>query len=98
MRKRNQAITLDKSLDAELAQARDVLLDNPRVLRSKVRTVAAKGDRNGHALALYTLAAGHRFNWSPEDWQAVLDKLDSCELTVGEWLKGLEPTEKENSP
>ncbi len=80
---------LKRPQNSELEQARDVLLDNTRVLKSKVRVVAQKGDRNGHALALYTLAAGHRFAWTPDDWQAVLDKLDDCELTVEVWLDGL---------
>ena len=80
----------DDAIAVELKQARAVLQDNPRVLRSKVKTVAARGDRDGHAIALYTLAAGHRFNWTPDDWAAVLNKLDDCDLTVGEWLGNLE--------
>jgi hypothetical protein len=63
------------------------LLDNDKVLNRKVRCVAAAGDTCPHAYALYTLAAGHRFRWTPEDWAAVLNKLDSCELTVRAWLK-----------
>ena len=81
---------LNQSLDAELTAARDHLLGKPRVLRRKVRRVAAAGDHNDDAMALYTLAAGHRFNWTSEDWAAVLNKLDSCELTVKEWLDGLD--------
>jgi hypothetical protein len=80
---------LRKPQSGELDQARDVLLDNPAILRSKVRVVAAKGDTNGHALSLYTLAAGHRFAWTPDDWAAVLNKLDECELTVSDWLDAL---------
>jgi hypothetical protein len=49
--------------------------------------VAAAGDTDDNAVALYTLAAGHRFRWTPEDWAAVLNKLDDCELTVRAWLK-----------
>lgn len=77
---------LANSIDHELRNARELLLDNERVLKRKVRRVAAEGDNSPNAMALYTLAAGHRFNWSTADWQAVLDKLDNCELTVGEWL------------
>jgi hypothetical protein len=75
-----------QAISADLKQARDVLLCDQRVLKSKVRTVAARGDQNGHALCLYTCAAGHKFNWTPDDWNAVLERLDSCELTVLEWL------------
>ena len=77
---------LGQAIADELRDARALLLDNPRVLRRKVRRVAAAGDTDPNAMALYTLAAGHRFNWSPEDWAAVLNKLDTCELTVREWL------------
>ncbi len=77
---------LDQAIDHELRDARQLLLDDDRVLKRKVRRVAAAGDNDPRAMALYTLAAGHRFNWSPEDWAAVLNKLDSCELTVQEWL------------
>lgn len=91
-RKGNQ--THADAIDVELKQARAVLEDSPRVLKLKVKRVAARGDRDGYALALYTLAAGHRFNWTPEDWTAVLNKLDECDLTVGEWLN----QDKENSP
>ena len=79
----------DDAISVELKQARAVLLDSPRILKRKVRRVAALGDTNGYALALYTLAAGHRFNWTPDDWAAVLNKLDSCDLTVAEWLENM---------
>jgi hypothetical protein len=72
---------------ADLHSARARLLDDDRVLKRKVRCVAAAGDTDPNALALYTLAAGHRFRWTPEDWAAVLNKLDDCELTVKEWLR-----------
>ncbi len=72
---------------ADLHSARLVLLDNPKTLKRKVRVVAAAGDGDPAAVALYTLAAGHRFRWTPEDWAAVLNKLDDCEMTVGTWLK-----------
>lgn len=70
----------------DLADARALLLDNPKVLRRKVCNVAAAGDADENALALYTLAAGHKFSWTPEDWRAVLRKLDECEVTVADWL------------
>jgi len=66
--------------------ARLYLLADSKVLNRKVRNVAAAGDGDPNALALYTLAAGHRFRWTTEDWAAVLNKLDSCELTVRDWL------------
>ncbi len=72
---------------ADLHTARAILLDNDRVLNRKVRCVAAAGDTDDNAIALYTLAAGHRFRWTPDDWAAVLNKLDDCELTVRAWLK-----------
>ena len=84
-----QKVTLTSPIEVELKQARAVLLDNPKILKRKVRRVSALGDTNGYALALYTLAAGHKFNWTPEDWAAVLERLDNCDLTVGEWLDTL---------
>ena len=80
----------ESRVSAEMAQARDVLLDNPSILKRQVNRIAARGDRDGYALALYTLAAGHRFEWTPDDWAAVLNKLDNCTMTVGEWLETLE--------
>ena len=85
MRNREK-LALDGDLDDALTEARELLENDPKVLRRKVRRVAAAGDNDPRALALYTLAAGHRFNWTPEDWSAVLDRLDDCDLTVGEWL------------
>lgn len=85
LRKREHA----DAISAELAQARDVLLAEPKILKRKVRSVAALGDQNGYALALYTLAAGHRFEWTPEDWTAVLNKLDDCHDTVGSFIADL---------
>jgi len=69
-----------------ISEARALLLDNEKILRRKVRSVAAASKHNEYTEALYTLAAGHKFNWTPDDWSAVLNKLDNCELTVGEWL------------
>jgi len=77
---------------ADLHTARATLLDNDKVLRRKVRCVAAAGDTDPAAVALYTLAAGHRFRWTPEDWTAVLNKLDDCELTVREYLNATTAT------
>lgn len=74
-----------RCLDA-VTDARALLLDNPKVLRRKVCNVAAAGDTDENAMALYTLAAGHKFSWTPEDWRAVLRKLDECEVTVEDWL------------
>ena len=85
MRNREK-LALDGDLDDALTEARELLENDPKVLRRKVRRVAAAGDNDPRALALYTLAAGHRFNWTPEDWAAVLNKLDDCDLTVAEWL------------
>lgn len=74
---------------ADLHSARALLLDDDRVLKRKVRCVAAAGDTDLNAIALYTLAAGHRFRWTPDDWKCVLEKLDDCELTVAAWLKSV---------
>ena len=93
-RKQQLAPSRSERISGELAQARDVLLDNPKILRRQVNRVAALGDTNGYALALYTLAAGHRFEWTPEDWTAVLDKLDNCTMLVGDWLEALDAPPK----
>jgi hypothetical protein len=78
-------------VDGHLADARNALLENPRVRQRKVRCVAAAGDMDSDAMHLYTLAAGHKFQWTPTDWTAVTDQLDNCELTVEEWLNGNSP-------
>lgn len=76
------------SANNDLTEARALLSSNPRTLRRKVRNVAALGDKDPLALALYTLAAGHKFEWTNLDWAAVLNKLDECDLTIDEWLAG----------
>ena len=82
--KRNQPTISDV-----LSEARDILLDDPKTLKRKVKNVAAQGDENRFDRALYVLAAGHRFERTDDDWFAVLNKLDECEMPVGEWLEGL---------
>ena len=67
-----------------------ITVSEPAVMRRMVRRVAALGDKNQYALALYTLASGHRFSWTTEDWAAVLNKLDDCDVTVEVWLEGIE--------
>jgi len=89
MMSRKGNLELSTDLDTELQAARDLLLADPKTLKRKVRNVAGGRDKDPRTVALYSLAAGHRFNWTPDDWQCVLDKLDECELTVGEWLNGL---------
>ena len=84
-----EKLELNQELSAELVDARDLLLSDPKTLKRKVRNVAAGRDKDPRTVALYSLAAGHRFNWTPADWQCVLDRLDDCDLTVREWLNAL---------
>ena len=77
-------------MNRDLCEARERLLSDPPILRRKVSVVSARGDTDPYAVALYTLAAGERFNWTPEHWNAVMDKLDHCEMKVGDWLEGVE--------
>ncbi len=79
-------LKLEQPIDADLEAARRLLLDNPKILRRKVSAVAA-AHTSKYAEALYTLAAGRRFNWSPEDWAAVLNRLDDSDLTVAQFLE-----------
>lgn len=92
MRNRKTLVIEGGTLDDELKAARELLENTPRILKRKVSVIAARGDRDPYALALYTLAAGHKFNWTPEDWAAVLNKLDDSDLTVGEWLQPAKET------
>lgn len=72
-------------------EARQALLQNPRVRQRLVRCVAAAGDTDANAMHLYTLAAGHKFQWTPSDWKAVTDMLDTNEQTVEDWINGNSP-------
>ncbi len=74
---------------SDLTVAARLLKSEPAVMRRRVRRISALGDDNQYAMALYTLAAGHRFTWTTEDWAAVLNKLDDCDITVEVWLKGI---------
>lgn len=71
-----------------LVVAKQRLLDNPRILKRLVRRVAL--DDTPEAEAIFTLAAGKQFDYTPASWKVVLDRVDTCELTVGDWLNGLE--------
>ena len=67
--------------DADFKQARDRLQN---VAHRLVRRVFLED--TPEAEALFTLAAGEKFDWTPTSWQRILDRLDQCELTIGEWL------------
>jgi hypothetical protein len=76
---------LKNTENPEVSAARRRLTDSPRTLCRKVSRVAA--DVNSQAgRDLMTVAIGHQNTWSLADWNAVLDKLDDCDLTVQEWL------------
>lgn len=79
-------MTQANEMPTELQQARARLLESEKTLKRKVRVVAADC-YTVPAADLYTLAAGHKFEWTPQDWKAVLDRLDDCELTVEEYLR-----------
>lgn len=85
-----QTLKSEAPIAVGLREARDILFDNPRFLKRKVRCAAHGNELEDPCVqALYTLACGHRFQWTPADWKVIADRLDSCELSVGEWLNGL---------
>ena len=51
----------------------------------KVRTVARS--ESPLADALFDIAAGHRQYWDKISWDALLKRVDSCTLTVEDWLR-----------
>lgn len=63
------------------ALAREVLSKHAR---RKVRAVAAEDSEAAHAL--FDMIASKRTRWEESQWRTVLEALDRCELTVGEWL------------
>ena len=69
-------------------ESRRVLRANPRVLRRKVRCVI--DDDSDEAQAIFNIAAGHKFDWTPLDWQAVLDTLQYNDASVETWLTEME--------
>jgi hypothetical protein len=87
MRKRSGFVTLTSTPDQDLTHARELLLADPKVLYKKVSRLAAT---NGpQAEALFTLAAGKKFDYTPDSWKIVIDRLDNCEAKVGDWLEAL---------
>ncbi len=50
-----------------------------------VRRVAQRDDSVSDAL--FDVASGGRSTWTLADWEAMLDELDACQLTVGAWLR-----------
>lgn len=85
--RKNPVVETKPDLDADVRNARDLLQSEPRVLRLRVKTLAAREDE--FAEALFTCAAGHKFEWTTSDWQAVLAKLDCNKMLVRDWLGGL---------
>ncbi len=71
---------------ADIADARQVLEQHPEIHRRKLRRVVLDGETRDYVQALFTLAAGYRFDWSLDAWQCVLNKIDESEATVGEWM------------
>jgi len=62
-------------------------IDDPKHRRRLVRRVIAGESPEGELVdAIFTLASGGRVDWSLTDWQDLLDDLDKCDSTVGEWL------------
>lgn len=59
-----------------------------RCLDRKVRLVMARGGEP--AEALIEIAVKQQPGWGYAEWRVALDKLDSCDETVGEWLAGRE--------
>jgi hypothetical protein len=51
----------------------------------KVRTVARS--ESPLADALFDIAAGHRQYWDKVSWDALLKRVDSCTLTVEDWIR-----------
>lgn len=66
---------------------RELLEDNSRLL---VRRVAARGDFDPVAAAMYSAAAGDRVEWTGDDWENVLAHLDAFPTTIGAWLNQLD--------
>ena len=46
-----------------------------------VNVLARRGDD-----ALLTVASGAKTIWTLGEWRDLLERLDACNLTVGEWL------------
>jgi len=74
---------------ADIAEARQVLAKYPEIHRRKLRRVVLDSEEKEYVCALFTLAAGYRFDWSYDAWKAVLEKIDASDVTVGEWLAQL---------
>ena len=83
-------IKIDNSPEAAMREARTLLEEaDSRFLKRKVRCVARGNElEDKRVLALFTLAVRRKFHWTPQDWKVVTDRLDTCELTMQEWLDG----------
>ncbi len=80
----------DAALQATLRESRQILLSDEKFCKRKVRCVAHENElEDPRVLALFNLAVGRKFHWSPKDWKVIADRLDNCDLTIKEWLDGL---------
>ena len=50
----------------------------------KVKAVVAR--ESGLSQALFEIAAGQRHYWDLISWAALTERLDSCDLTVEQWI------------
>lgn len=65
--------------------ARDVLRSNERIMRRKVRTVAA--ETSIYADAIFTLAVNGEWHGTPQQWKTVVERVDNLGITVEEWIE-----------
>lgn len=77
-------VPVPENVSSVLEAAAEKLESSERILRRRVRNVASTDTE--YSQALFDLAAGRKFDWTPNEWRVVLDRLDNCELTVREYV------------
>ena len=61
-----------------------MLRSNDRIMRRKVRTVAA--ETSIYADAIFTLAVNGEWRGTVDQWKTVVERVDNMCVTVEEWL------------
>ena len=67
---------LPSATEIALREAKELLRNDPKFCKRKVRCVVQEDESDPRVLAVFNLAVGRKFHWTPQDWKVITDTLD----------------------